>query len=303
MAIDLVQPFTLKDDSPIWRYMKLSTFMLLLEGKVFFPSVSTLRSGDPLEGDLIPEPQWLIDKLRELAGADFPKLEQWLLDKAGDWKGILEQNLGDSHLWTSRLAKVYVRESAKRRAVWCWHHEEVESAAMWSLYGSAGIALGSSLGSLKAALPQGKPFQIAEMKYAERNQSSSPSYFCPEEEENEHRIHRPHLVKGNEYAHEREVRVTTQCRSSGKGKLIQNLDARKLIREVVISPLIPCQEAEAIESQITRHGWPERKPLIRRSSVLGPEADAEKSASHIIQKWTEGLGEVEPNLPRPLDRL
>jgi DNA repair photolyase len=41
-------------DSPdtLWRYMKLSTFLLLLEGKAWFPSVASLRESDPLEAAL-----------------------------------------------------------------------------------------------------------------------------------------------------------------------------------------------------------------------------------------------------------
>jgi hypothetical protein len=303
MIIEPVQPFTLKDGSPLWRYMRLSTFMLLLESKAFFPSVSTLRSGDPLEGDLMPEPEWLMGKLLELAGTDFANLEQWLLDRAGDWKGPLEKNPDDGSLRTSQLVEVYVCELAKRRAVWCWHHAEGESAAMWSLYGYAGIALGTSLGNLKAALPQDVPFQIAEIKYAERNLPCSPSYFDPEEKENEHRIHRPHLVKGQEYEHENEVRVITDCHPSRKGRFIRNLNAGVLIREVVVSPLIPSQEAEAIESQITRHDWPERKPLIRRSSILGRKGHEEKSMRPVLQKYAERVGEVEVNLPRPFNQL
>ena len=70
----------------LWRYMKLSTFFLLLEGTAFFPSVGTLQSGDPLEGDLQPEAEWLIDKLDDLSDGDFKELTAWLRSKGEEWE-------------------------------------------------------------------------------------------------------------------------------------------------------------------------------------------------------------------------
>ena len=42
----------LEPTDTLWRYMKLSTFLLLLDGKAWLPSIATLQSTDPLEGCL-----------------------------------------------------------------------------------------------------------------------------------------------------------------------------------------------------------------------------------------------------------
>ena len=40
-------------DTPLWRYMELSKFMLLLEGRAFIPTLGTLkRDADPKEAGL-----------------------------------------------------------------------------------------------------------------------------------------------------------------------------------------------------------------------------------------------------------
>jgi hypothetical protein len=64
--------------------MKLSTFFMPLEGKAFFPSVATLQKGDPLEGDLIPDPPWLMTRLSEVCGGNIAPLDEWLEQKADD---------------------------------------------------------------------------------------------------------------------------------------------------------------------------------------------------------------------------
>lgn len=70
----------------LWRYMKISTFFLLLEGVAFFPSVATLKTCDPLEGDLHPGPKWLVGKLQDLSEDTFDQLTKWLFSKGEDWE-------------------------------------------------------------------------------------------------------------------------------------------------------------------------------------------------------------------------
>jgi hypothetical protein len=44
----------IKDDTPLIRYMNLSTFLLLLDNRLFIPTLKLLQEGDKLES-LIPE--------------------------------------------------------------------------------------------------------------------------------------------------------------------------------------------------------------------------------------------------------
>src|SRR6266571_852054 len=108
----------LEGKEPLWRYMKLSTFLMLLEGKAFFPSVATLRAGDPLEGDLVPDATWLMGKLHTICGADTQQFLEWLEGKANTVESIsLRDNWGGPFGKSDILAQIYVREWAKRRAV------------------------------------------------------------------------------------------------------------------------------------------------------------------------------------------
>lgn len=170
---------------------------------------------------------------------------------------------------------------------------------MWSIYGRGGVAVRTTADLLRQALPNDQSFQIAQIRYADRN-PSSPNRFNPESSDDDPRIHRPHLVKGAEYIAENEVRVVTTSLSSEKGMLIRGIDANKLVQEVIISPLLPHDEAESLTEQIKKHGW-DKAPDIRRSSLLGEraiDADRDRAAiSYLLGKCKEG------DLPPLIDDL
>lgn len=289
---------------PLWRYMKLSTFFMLLDGKAFFPSVAALQSGDPLEGDLIPDPEWLMTRLTEVCGGDMAALEGWLQGRAEGWEqSMLAINQDDGFLRGNILSKLYVRQLAKRRAVWCWFSALHESAGMWSVYGSGGIAVGTQFSKLASALPPNAQFQIAPITYANRNNNSPLGYFDPEAVRNQELVHRPHLIKGIEYQHENEIRVTTTCLPYEPGRLIENINPVTLIEEVVLSPLIPFEEAKSVESQIKSYRWAEPKPNIRRSTVLGRIAEEQERMAQFSETLRPGVREEEPDLPPPFHTL
>lgn len=285
----------------LWRYMKLSTFFLLLERTAFFPSVATLQNVDPLEGDLHPEPEWLIGKLADLSDGKFKELTDWLVSKAEEWERRSLETNGDNAFFSSQiLSDIYIRELAKRRAVWCWFASNTESAGMWSIYGHGGIAVGTTLGALSQALPSNHNFQIAQIRYAGR-EPNAPDRFNPESLGDDPRIHRPHLVKGSEYSSENEVRIVTSCPSGEKGLLVHEISVDKLVHEVVISPLLPYGEAKAIEVQIHKHDWRE-KPLIRRSSLLG-ERNIDRDETTAAMSKLLGDDSKDADLPPLIDIL
>jgi hypothetical protein len=138
----------LPDITPLWRYMKLSTFFMLLQGRAFFPSVATLQAGDPMEGALVAEPEYLLGKLNEILGDQMPKLLEWLQERADPVeKDLLKNNPGMALFNTHTLARIFGAELAKRRAVWCWFNANDESAAMWSVYAHAGLAVRTNMGA------------------------------------------------------------------------------------------------------------------------------------------------------------
>jgi hypothetical protein len=292
-----------QDDMPLWRYMKLSTFFMLLEGKAFFPSVATLQEGDPLEGDLIPAPQLLMTRLAELCRGNMARLEEWLVPKGEGWEPHFRGPPGGNQPLRARiLGDFYIRQLAKRRAVWCWFDAPHESAAMWSIYGSGGIAVGTRFSKLVSALPQKVQFQIAPITYANRSTHSALSHFNAEDVRNKDLVHRPHLIKGLEYQHEKEVRVTTQCFPHEPGRLIVGVDAVTLIEGVVISPLLPLEEANAVKAQIEKHQWADPKPNICRSSILGRIADEQENMAQMLEPW-RSVSPKSDILPPPLDKL
>jgi hypothetical protein len=275
MPVQVLNPDELPAHAPLWRYMKLSTFFLLLRGSAFFPSVTTLRAHDPMEGSLYPDGPWLIHRISELGGEDGAgAVDDWLESKASEFERTLWQSNRENPFTGTRMrTEIYARELSRRRAIWCWFNSDIESAAMWSIYADRGIAIGTTVSALAEALPEDRDFQVARILYASR-QPSSPHWFNPESAEGDPRIHRPHLVKGREYLHECEIRVTTRCCGDARGTLINGI-AQSLNQEIVISPLVPFEEAQTIKHFIHLSDLPTDIP-VRRSSILGTRADEDE---------------------------
>jgi hypothetical protein len=142
-----------------------------------------------------------------------------------------------------------------------------KSAAMWSVYGHAGIAVGSTIGALRASLPGEIAFQIARIFYNDHRPSAG-NHLNPEKPDHLPYVHRPHLIKGREYEHEHEIRVVTRCYPDEAGRLVRNIAFGTLIRRLIISPVLPYQEALAIERFLKSRDWQGSRPEISRSSLL-----------------------------------
>lgn len=266
-----------------------------MEGTTFFPSVATLQKSDSLEGDLHADPEWLIEKLDDLSEGAFKNLTKWLLCKATKSERERHRINHDNRSYNARLfADLYIRELAKRRAVWCWFASHTEGAGMWSIYGHNGIAVRTTVGGLHSALPNNRDFEIARIRYAGR-EPNAPDRFNPEARDDDPRIHRPHLVKGAEYECEKEVRVVAVCDGEEKGMLVRGINVGRLIEEVVISPLLPREEAEAIETLLGKHSWNSR-PVIRRSSLLGERAVARDETLSAMEEFFSEKN-IESGLP------
>lgn len=243
---------TLHPTQDLWRYMKLSTFLLLMRGKAWFPSVASLRSGDPLEGvlldDMAPE---LVGKL--MKSPDTDALDQWLLNSLPDhMRSFLDLNKNDPALLSNLLAEQYAQNLAIRRLAWCWFASDLESSAMWSIYGGQGVAVRTNVQCLKDALPNAKQFSIDWMGYVDRRPCSNRNLRAVTSERPDLWL-RPHLLKAIEYEHEKEVRVTGFCPDDVNGLMVTGIDSEHLVRDVVISPLFPAAEADAIRDLIAEH--------------------------------------------------
>jgi hypothetical protein len=289
------------DQNPtLFRYMKLSTLLLLLEGKAFFPSVSSLSKNDPFEGKLFCEDAWLMTELSALRGQDTEgKLDRWLLEHASGWeKKSIESPETSASFRSQLLSEIYARELKERRAAWCWFQDDLESAAMWSVYGHKGVAVRTNLNALKSALPSTRPFQLARMRYVDHRPSSENAFDA--ERNDRHLILRPHLLKAIEYQHENELRVVTECPAKCGGVVVEQIGWRALIEGVIISPLLPAQEAAAVKAMLEKFPW-QKSVSIERSNLLPDNSMHTHDGSY--EAFRSDRGCYEPGLPNLIAEL
>jgi len=290
----------LESTDTLWRYTKISTLLLLLEGKAWLPSVASLRADDPLEGALgegfYPELWSELIKLDQ-----HEETERWLnenLDSSA--RKLLALNPRDAGLRTQILGQTYCEILARRRSAWCWFRSHIESSTMWSIYGNRGVAIMTDRHRLEEAMPRGKSFKIQEMAYVDRRPSSSRSIHNAFRH-NPELIRKPYFLKAIEYEDEKEIRVVAHCPEGAHGVMLTDIDPVKLIREITISPLFPKAEADALISTLSQ-----KLPsaTITRSRLL-PESES----GNFIPSLIEGLfGSTDDNmnleaLPEPLRQL
>jgi hypothetical protein len=123
----------------------------------------------------------------------------------------------------------------------CWHINDGESDAMWSIYSSRthGVAVQSTIERLSSALRLPTPMQshpdllkpvfIAPVEYADYTHLAT--HFDDE---------KPFLYKRKSFEHEREVRIITQTIVQGEGRNLPHVklavDLDELIERVYVSP-------------------------------------------------------------------
>ena len=236
--------------------MKLSTLLLLMEGKAWFPSVAALRAGDPFEGALGEDFHQELWRALERAGHGREDTQKWLFDSLPAVnQNSLNMNHGYPGLSSQQLGWAYSEALAKRRAVWCWFRSRRESAAMWSIYGHQGVAVMTDRkrlnDALKGAVPSVKHFRLQKMTYVDRS-SGNHRYIGRILSKRRDLVLRPYFLKAIEYQHEKELRVATFCATGNGGVMVPNIDPALLIREIAISPLLPAGEAAAIKQVVYR---------------------------------------------------
>jgi hypothetical protein len=222
----------LLENTPLWRYMKLSTFMWLLSGRMFIPTLRKLQQKDPSEA-FIPCDQSGGDFGISLCNLpDFAQAQQWLeRHREYEWQP---------------LSEVWLREMAKRTCISCWHRSDIESLALWSVYAEQGVVIRSDFESIKSALeiPEECTGVCGDVHYCDLNTNSESFY----QSEN---LLRPYFFKRRAYQHEAEVRVAIETAVLYDGVTVK-VEPRKLLKQVIISPYIQLSEANALCSQIKK---------------------------------------------------
>ena len=141
-----------KDEYKVWRYMDFTKFVSMLARRsLYFASLKKMSEEDPFEG-LLPDTYFQCRSWKTVE--DIPEHERWRL--------TLHPRPGQTPL---EMVKTSMEEFAQtvfifRKVLYvnCWHMNNFDSAAMWSIYAGRGIgiAITSSYESLQASLQTGQ---------------------------------------------------------------------------------------------------------------------------------------------------
>jgi hypothetical protein len=246
------------DEQPIWRYLDFPKFVAMLDtGELYLARADTFV--DPFE---LAVPRLDVGAARQAA----------LALVAGEARnGVLaylayhgERPADElAKLPDERLARELLRLNNRALYVSCWHMNEDESAAMWTVYlgGREGVALQTTVGELRAELDRGSgdtPVYVGAVTYLDYSRQSWGAY----------RPFNAVMHKRRSFAHEQELRavvvrptwaeladygVHPDRLPGGAGVGIPvNLD--RLIRRVVVSPRAPEWYVNLVASMLRRYG-------------------------------------------------
>jgi hypothetical protein len=222
------------DDTKLWRYTRLSSLLMLLIGKLFIPTIDTLRRDDPAEATALCRPTK--KRFLELTREDRECLQDCATSEELRY---IDANKDSA---TQIFEKIWLREIGKRRCAWCWYAADIESMAQWHVYAEDGVAICSTPKRIRRALKE---------HVVDSGLIGAVRYDCDIRDDST--FLRPYLVKRKYYEHEKEVRLVlpAEPRDQMIGLLLP-IDARELISEIRISPLLPHGEALGLRLALER---------------------------------------------------
>jgi hypothetical protein len=221
----------LEDDTRLWRYVRLSTLLTLLEGTVFVPSIATLRKTDPTEATLICKRTR--DRFEALTADDWIAIKDCATPEE---RMTLEKLRPEQPEAVQKSFDIWRRELGKRRCVWCWHAEGPQSMAMWSVYARDGVAICTTPKRISMAFSSLNIDSgiIGRVEYADTPEDTDfdDSTFL-----------RPYLLKREGYRYEGEVRVIfpSEPHKQFVGHKL-TVAFRALVAEIRTSPFLPRDE-------------------------------------------------------------
>jgi hypothetical protein len=134
-------------DVQIWRYMDLAKYLAILQRRsLFFPRATLL--GDTFEGS---STKMMVAYRQHI-----------IANRNTDPALAAYKNLPDNY---DDIMREFTKQMASSHLICCWHMNEHESAAMWSLYSQSngGVCIQSTYRRLRSCLP--KCVFIGEVKY------------------------------------------------------------------------------------------------------------------------------------------
>jgi hypothetical protein len=202
-------------DQPIWRYMSMTKFIALLERRaVFFARADLL--GDPWEGG------------RGQANA-----------RAAE------------HLYPDGVSPLdRATHLIRQIAVSCWHAQDGESAAMWSLYAGwnplqcEGLAIRSTFRRLLESVQGDNQIYAGQVLYQDYGRD-----FIPEDN-----LFVAFMRKRRSFEHEREIRaMLMRDKEIATDGVEVPADLDRLVSEVRVAPSAPRWLRELIEDLVVRY--------------------------------------------------
>lgn len=205
-------------DQPIWRYMSLAKYLSLLESQTLHFARADML-GDPWEG------------ARGLVNASIAH------ELYGESADEIHRALSDARL---------------RPYISCWHAQEGESAAMWSIYAgqdplrTEGVAVRSTFRHLLESLDGPDDVHAGMVQYHDYDHD-----FVPEDN-----AFSPYLHKRPSFEHERELRsvISRAQADDGAFGIAVPVDLRVMVTEVRVAPLAPTWFRDLIRSVTTQYG-------------------------------------------------
>ncbi len=241
--------FRLSEDALLWRYVPLRTLFSYIGGNIFIPSITKLQKGDPFEGGHPFKTEDFEVSLKESCGIQFDSVQKWIRTKL--WTSE-QKNFMNSNKNLPVLAENYDREQyfeflRNTRFAWCWFKSDLESDAMWKIYGKEGVAIATSVGSLSAALKSTScDFQFGKMFYHTRR-------ACFNTMEKQQFVLRPHFLKRIEYIHEQEVRfVACAPKREDGGLFFSGIKPETWIKQIRLWPGLLSQEEDSLKKAIAK---------------------------------------------------
>lgn len=224
----------ISDDTIIWRYMTLESFVSLISNSsLSFCRYDKLKAIDPYECSL---------SKYELEQDDFRfKAVEKILNMIGN------KNLKGNIEIIREVTNRNIDEEDKGTFINCWHMNFYESVAMWDSFTNSktGIAIKTTLGALKKSLLTEHNLSFRPVEYLDLNNYKGSTYKVLRktkyfEHENELRVYF-HYVNEREFKEEefkidnrKEIHTIMKINNPERIEIKVNLN--NLISEVIISP-------------------------------------------------------------------
>lgn len=223
------------EDVKVWRYLDFTKLISLIDTRrLFFARADSFD--DPFEGSY---PRKNVDA-RKYAPEDMPD--------EGKQKYLEAMNrLGDTNKHWPRYT-----------AISCWHMNEYESAAMWSLYlkSDEGIAVQSTFKKLKKSIIDDEQIYLGMVKYIDYEQDHIDA----------RNLFSPFVHKRKSFEHERELRglLMKWPTSSGSinydeetihGGVPIKVDIEELIEKIYVAPNAPSWFTNLVNTAVKRYGY------------------------------------------------